>query len=215
VPAFHATDFNNRQKAFKGWDDAKQIQYSKYFTAIAEKQTELAIGRAVETAAYDELVAPLLTEMCWTPNGRFPAVMWCARTCIESLVAKHDRFLRPGDSLEVVFERGGRSGEVVSYLRGLKRRCSDPRGWTQRVTLFDVAPKSVMPLQAADLIVHEGMRSVHEKLEPSGRLIRKSMLRLTHSQRVEVNVFTRQDLIRAIPDITTRIGECEKQSRKN
>ena len=212
VSAVHATDFNNRRGEFKDWTVEKQIEFSKYFTAVAEKQTEVAIGRAVELAAFDELLAPTLTQICWTPHNRFTALMWCVRTCLESLVVNHSRFIRPRDPLAVIFEQGDGVGEVIDYLRGLQKRCRDPRNWSHRITSFADGPKSLMPLQAADLIVHEGMRSVHEKLAPSGRPPRKSVLRLTRTERVELKVWTWEDVMKAVPKLKDNIGECEKRS---
>jgi hypothetical protein len=59
VQAFHATDFYNRRGEFKGWDVKKTNKFAKLFTAVAEAQTEVAVGRAVDETAYMEILAPV------------------------------------------------------------------------------------------------------------------------------------------------------------
>ena len=201
IQTFHATDFNNARGEFKGWDTKKRIKFSKYFTAIAESNTELAIGRAVELSAFREILAPTLAEILWTPHGRFTPFMWCARLCLESLVVNWGHFLH-NEPLEVIFEEGDGVGEAIDYFRGLKRRGSSS-SWASRITAFGDGPKSLLPLQAADLVSHEAMRAITEMLRPSGRPPRKSMLRLTRTDRLELKIFTREQL----PNVALQIEQ--------
>ena len=207
VKVFHATDFYNARGEFKGWDDKKQRKYAKLFTATAADRTEIAIGRAVDVAAYQEFLAPVLAAQYWTPHGKVTPLMWCARTSLESLVVRHARFIPAPVPLAVIFEEGEGVGEVIDYMRGLQKRGAP---WAQRFASFADGPKELRPLQAADLIVHEGIRSVHEKLHPSGRPKRKSMLRLVRDERVEIRAFSRQDVINALPWVTTKIADFER-----
>jgi hypothetical protein len=208
VGVFHATDFYNSYGEFKGWDAQKQRKFAKYFTAIAERQTELAIGRAVENAAYAEHVAPILAASHWSPHGRITPLMWCARTCLEALAVRHARFVPSSESIAVVFEEGDGVGETIDYMRGLQKRGAP---FAERYVSFDDGPKSLMPLQAADLIVHEGIRSVQERVSPTGRRKRKSMERLVQGERVDLRVFTRRDLIdHVVPSVREQIADFER-----
>jgi hypothetical protein len=208
VEVFHATDFYNSRGEFEGWDKQKQREFAKYFTAIAEKQTELAIGRAVEVDAYDEHVAPILATSHWSPHGRITPLMWCARTCLEALAVRHARFVPSSEQIAVVFEEGDGIGETIDYMRGLQKRGAP---FAQRFESFSDGPKSVKPLQAADLIAHEAIRAVQEKISPTGRSKRKSMLRLVQGQRVDLRVFTRRNLIDdVVPSVRDQVADFER-----
>lgn len=111
VNVFHATDFYGFHGEFAGWSRKKHNKYAKLFTAIAADNTEIAVGRAIEVAAYQELLAPVLASSIWSPHGRITPKMWCARTTLESLVVTHRRFLQ-SEPLSVVFEAGDGTGEV-------------------------------------------------------------------------------------------------------
>jgi hypothetical protein len=211
VKVFHATAFFNFQGEFRGWDRKRHLKFAKYFTAIAETNTEIAVGRAVDVRAYQQLVAPVLATHYWTPHGKVTPKMWCARTTLESLILRHGRFLPRDQTLAVVFEEGDGVGEVIEYLGGLKKRGCP---WAERINSLSDGPKSSLPLQAADLIMHEAVRSVREKINPTGRAMRKSMNRLVSSKRVEIHVFTRQNLLSGLPTLSNNINAFEQPVRR-
>lgn len=214
VQTFHATDFYNRRGEFKGWSDEKQKKFSKLFTAIAESRTEVGIGRAVDEPAYMEILAPVLSDIHWTPHGKFTPLMWCARLCLEGLIVNYRRQIPWGKvPIAVIFEQGDGVGEVIDYLRELQKRGAE---WAGYYTSFGDGPKTLLPLQAADLIVYESAKEIDERLNPTGRPMRKSMGRLARTERLDVKVWTRIDLINAVPEVKKRIQpyERKKQTRK-
>ncbi len=200
VTAFHATDFFNSRGEFEGWgnDPKKHRRFAKRFTAIAEKQTEVGVGRGVEEIAFEETVAAELSARCWTPHNRFTALMFCARMCIEWIAADYVEPHLPNEQVTVFLEAGPGVGEVIDYLTGLR-----DKGvlWLQRFTSFATGDKTLLPLQGADLVVHETGRRVQEVLEPSGRPVRKSLLRLTKTERLEIRTWTRNRLIESMPSL--------------
>jgi hypothetical protein len=202
VDVFHATDFYNAHGEFKGWDYKKQIKFAKLFTAIAEKQTEIGIAHAIDVAAFNELLAPILAARYWTPHGKVTPLIWCTRTVLAALVNRHSQFVPPTQPLQIIFETGDGVGEAIDYFRGLKERGAP---WLSQIVSFADGDKRVLPLQAADLIVHEAVRSAIETIHPSGRAKRKSMLRLVEGERVEVRVLTRQNAVDAVPAISNNI----------
>ena len=117
--------------------------------------------------------------------------MFCARTCVEWIGSQYTRNL-PDEPIAVIFEEGPGVGEAIDYFNGLRRRSVS---WIQRFESFATGPKSLMPLQAADLIVHEARRRIEEQLKPTGGKERKSYLRLVQGDRVQINVWTRENII--------------------
>lgn len=199
VDAFHATDFNSCRGAFAGWaaDRKKHNRFAKRFTAIAEKQTEVGVGRAVDEPALMEIWYPELSKRCWTPHQRVTPLMFCARTCLE-WIDSHYAKNPPDEPIAVIFEEGPGVGEAIDYFNGLRRRRVP---WIQRFESFATGSKSLLPLQAADLIVHETRRRIEERLIPTGRRKRKSYLRLVQGGRVESKVWTREDMIENLSQI--------------
>ncbi len=207
VKVFHASDFYNARGEFQGWDYLKQVKFAKLFTAIAEKQTEIAIAHAMDLAAFNEFLAPILAARYWTPHGKVTPLMWCARTMLSALVNRHSQFVPPTQPLQIIFETGDGVGEAIDYFRGLKMRGAP---WAQHIVSFADGDKQLLPLQAADLIVHEAVRSGIETIHPSGRPKRKSMIRLVEGERVEVRILTRQNAMDAVPAISDGIQDFDR-----
>jgi hypothetical protein len=178
---FHATDFFPCRGPFAGWNAAskRHRQFARRFSAIAESHASYGIGYGMRVSEkYQALVAPRLQRI---PNlhGKMTPLMHL----VVSVLARLSRLaLSDGERVAVVFEREPGMGEVAEFFNWMKRRSKDP--WTDRYVSFTTAGKELLPLQAADLLAHECWRAVREAHLPTGRPARKTMQRLTRSDRV-------------------------------
>jgi hypothetical protein len=196
VQMFHATDFFNFRGEFTGWDaDPKQHRhFAKTFTAIAEGRTDVAIARGVDIEAYERVIAPAGFAK-HRPQGRFPAMIFCASTMLYEIAIAP----RYKDRLfEVVFEEEAGASDLIAYLDWCKRRGET---WLARFARIGIGAKRVLPLQAADLIAHELWRHLREMLHPTGRPQRKTLTRLSRRNRVEFKVATELELTQIVPKV--------------
>jgi len=203
IDVFHATDFfsrrgryNKKGDRYEDWPDHRHIKFAKRFTAIAESNTDAGVVRGVDVAAYSDLVLPESVFRVGTPHNRMVPRMFCVRTCLEWIARRWpDRPKK--EPIVVILEEGPGVGEVIDWCIWLKRHTS----WGAVYCTFTPAPKSSLPLQAADLVAHEGWRLLKETLAPTGRPPRRSLGRLLRRHGVDIGASTRAQLIAGIPEV--------------
>jgi len=197
VPAFHATDFFNFQGDFKGWDKdlKKHARFARRFAAIADKHTSACMARGIGLDGHAELVRNHPALIVHSPHGRVTPTMWCARTCLEWVATtwKQPPVYEP---IVVILEDGDGIGEVIEYLNRLKKQ---KPYWMQAFESFATGTKALLPLQAADYLVHEARRRISEAIYPEEHAVRKSFTRLVQRQGVSIKFWKRSDLAAGLP----------------
>ena len=117
--------------------------------------------------------------------------MWCTRTCLEWITTAWKQ--RPiHESIAVILEEGDGVGEVIEYLYRLKKQNAP---WMPPFVSFATGTKALLPLQAADYLVHELRRRISEALYVrEGRPVRKSLQRLIRRGGVSIKFWKESDL---------------------
>lgn len=194
VDVFHMVDFAHGNRAFRGWSEPKRLAVIRRLCAIAESHTFAGIARAVESTAYDELVrqAPSSLEL---PKN---AYVFCFQCCLEQLVTMCGP-LPPG-AIDIVLEQGG-GAEGPTRQRFEVLKANRPAWAVFAKVRF--APKSLPPLQAADLLIYETQKYIREKLADTGRDLRKSLGRLIERRKVSAKMLDRLSLEAMIDDLTS------------
>ena len=195
VPAFHATDFFSFRGDFKGWDKdlPKHTKFAKRFAAIADNHTSACMARGIGLDGHAELVRNHPALIAHAPHGRVTPTMWCTRTCLEWVTTTWKQ-RPPHEAIAVILEEGDGVGEVIEYLHRLKKQAAP---WMPPFVSFATGTKALLPLQAADYLVHEARRrisAVHFPEGPDIRKIRKSFKRLIESDGVSIKYWTRENL---------------------
>ena len=198
VPEFHATDFYSGQGHFKGWkvNSGKHKKFRRRFTAIAEGLVSLGVAQGVELEAFSKLVASSQIILRGTPHGKLTYRMWCARECLK-WVSKHPHGRPLDEPIAVILESGKGMGEAAEYLNWLKRQRVP---WMDCFVSFTTAGKSLLPLQAADLIANETKRELVEFQKLGARKpIRTSMKRLLKGGLIKMMIATELNMQRFVP----------------
>ena len=197
VPEFHATDFYSARKHFDGWDlhSKRHRKFAKKFAAIACDHTMAGVGRGIEIAGYNRYIKSEQFMREGTPHDKYTPLMHCLRCCLE-WIALLDR--PDNEEIAVIMERGKGCGEAVEYLDGLRK---DEVSWMESFVTLTTGPKTLLPLQAADLLAHETKRHVQELHQPTGREPRKSFERLIAKRHVNIGTAWSKDMAEGIPKI--------------
>ena len=205
VRRFHAIEFYSSEGEFKGWAQKKQDKFAKRFTAIAEKQAGIGIGRGIDLAAFERLLAPALESIrtARTPYRRFTPLTFCVTTCLYRIAW---RLRATNEPIAAVIEDGPGSGEVFEYCNWAKRKRN--RSWATAYASFATAGKAFRPLQAADLLAHELWRETTEFFR-SGKLPpqRKSLKRLLRRDLIDHAVATDRDISNMVPEVQAYVQE--------
>lgn len=204
VNAFHATDFFNFQREFKGWDEdkAKHERFAKLFTAIAERRTEIGVAHGVAVEPFNRLLAPVLVGIKSAPQQRMTALMLCAGMMLHDVGV---RWKRSRGQIAVLFEWEEGIGQITEYFQYLKHRIKAP--WTDAFVSAGTAGKEVLPLQAADLLAHESWRRMKEHLRPTGRPVRKTLTRLLRNSHLKIDCADEANIQSWLPSIQAYMDE--------
>lgn len=199
IDIFHATDFFNRKGTcnakgdrYEEWSDEKHIHFARRFAAIAANPRHncAGVGRGIDVSAYRDLILPqpLFPN---TPHDRFTPILFCTQTCLEWTAKTLGPLLPEGDQIAVYFEQGRGVGETIEWCGYLQEHTS----WGSLYCSFTPGSKSALPLQAADLLAHETWRHIKERINPTGRPLRKSFQRLLRGERISINMGTREQFL--------------------
>lgn len=202
VSAFHATDFYACRGEFKNWtlNDDRHVVFAERFTAVAEEAGLIGFALGLDGAAYAELVAPEAVREDRRHRMTHPrtfAVMSSLAAVGDFLVKTPDR-TRGG--IRAVFEQEQGAGRFRDFFEESNTR---RERWTYWFESFATGPKSLIPLQIADLLAHEAWRRVKEVQAENPRPIRKSLDRMLVGGRIDVRWHGREHCV----DSAKRIRE--------
>lgn len=165
LPYFHATEFFAGAGPFAELkrDPAKHKRAATLFALVAYTDLPRGFSSSLDLQHFN----PLFTAACRkmrTPHNRMPAAMIAvAEVCSQAAQSA----LPPGGSrAEMFLEDSDDAGEVIEWLRHLKR-IGEP--WTGAFTGFSRQPGTALPFQAADYLAHETWREAAAMLANPGR----------------------------------------------
>lgn len=198
VTEFHATDFYNFRRQFKGWDKDldRHIRFAKRFTRIAATRTLVGFSHGVEVEPFNRLIAPILKGLKSSPHDRFTPLMLCSTQLLHYVGKTWQRHFGP---IAVLFEEEEGIGEMIEYFNYIKRN-TKPK-WIEPFVTIGTGPKSILGLQAADLLAHESWRRIKEHLQPTGRQLRKSFKCLLNDGKIAVRLTSETELTAMVPTI--------------
>jgi hypothetical protein len=174
IKTLHRVELEAFQGEFKDWNNHRRTEFLKKAHKIIRRFTYTAIGSAIVKADFDEVI----------PKGDFIRTFagvygWCAHACIVALLDWRQRH-NYKDEIQIVFEAGTQGqGQVDTMLRELSKTSSWQEKEKWPVSGWTFQNKSVIPLQAADLVAYEYYRVAEKALIRKQRLgFRKSALDL-------------------------------------
>lgn len=153
ISFFHATDWENRQGQFKGWDNNRRIAVYKKLIGIIQRRITIPVLTAVNTADYAE------TKLWETVQEEFPKNPYgfCALTCMQIIAAWADQVKHDGP-IAYVFEDGAvHRTELTSSLRSILKDEVNKRRF-RFISLTYADKREFSPLQAADILAYEACK---------------------------------------------------------
>lgn len=185
IKTFHATDFFACQGEFEGWDAASRRHRDarRRFTAIARSFEQVGVARGVIVPVFEGAIAtrPWLKE--GTPHNRFTPLMWCLRLCLEWITYACPR--PPNEPIHVTMEKGKGCGEAIEYCQFLDKREAP---WMEPYSEIGTNSKSLLPLQAADLLAYETKHRLLGLLNDPKEKLRASFQRLLVGNQIDMRV---------------------------
>jgi hypothetical protein len=174
VRIFHAADFESRWGEFKGWDKQRAVAFQKRLLTTIRLRTQARISVSVNVADFAEIVAPIA-------KGVYGAYGFCLFQCLQYLALWLQKYA--GDEpVAYFFEQSDNQGEIGRAMEFLLRH---PEFVTKfHLYSYTFAPKSLEPLQAADLLAYETWKHVTNRVLSQGRAVRTSLenlMRAPHS----------------------------------
>jgi len=188
---FHMTDFENRRGPYQGWADGQRQTVIKRLLGIIKRYVLSGFSAAVVTADYDRLS---IDEQSRLVDPYTVCAFWCIRD-VGGWLAELGR----DDRVAHVFERGIRGAPRISEAFG---RASDVALHEYRFgTLHFADKRSLVPLQAADILAYEVWKHVPKRLGANPRPTRKPILSLLSRVNMRGNYFTYDTLRRFVPPL--------------
>jgi len=155
---FHATDWENRQGQFKGWDNDQRIAVYKKLTGIIQRRITIPVLTAVNTADYAEAK---LWEMVQEDFPRNP-YGFCALVCMQIIGNWADQVKYNGP-IAYVFEDGAaHRTELTTSLRDILRDDVNKRRF-RFISSTYADKRAFTPLQAADILAYEACKDMRNQ----------------------------------------------------
>jgi hypothetical protein len=192
VKVFHATDFYACRRDFKDWtlNDARHVEFAKRFAAVADDAGLTGFAFGVDRVAFESVLVPVLRDekrRLRAIDARTFALMGCLGRVANYLEAtKWPRQFKVRVFVES--EEGGNR-----YSAFFDDSASRRERWTSWFAGIRTADKSLVPMQIADLLAHEGWRRVQAVVDQTGRRVRKSLSRMMLRERVEIHLLGEKD----------------------
>ncbi len=204
IKAFHPTDFFARKvEPFKSWPNKTHAEFARRFAAIAETHFATGVGRGVDAAAFNRVVSPEQFvvrgfELFGVQVKGFPALMFCARTCMEWI--GHWWPGRPkNEGIAVVLDDGPGVGAAIEYFRFMKK---NDVPWSRPFRSFTTTEKAgLSPLQAACYVAYETRLELAARTKSPRPAPRPSFERLTQRDRVSIRIASESGLTQYVEEL--------------
>lgn len=192
VTVMHMTDFNAREREFKGWDDYKRTAFIATLAGVTEKAMRLGVFHTLVVKEWVHVFEPSIPTKY--KKRRLPYLV-LIQTCLED-IAELVR-LPDGEKIALVFEQDrSLDGAITDWFQGIMTSGR----FNSKLETISFGTKAIVPLQAADMLAYEGRRTLEDKvLAEETKPIRKLLASLSVSGKISGGRYDR-DALRAMCD---------------
>jgi len=142
---FHMVDFEHGKGEFKGWSQERRYEFlNRLLTIIMDNRIVACVGVAIN--------APQAQKgRLWFP----PIYKSCVKGLAIRIIREVDRMSKRRRRVHIVFAQHQeiRLGDLAVYFDAVNRAAP------YRVTVSTGNPRTVIPLQVADLVIYETLRA--------------------------------------------------------
>jgi hypothetical protein len=195
ISFFHATDWENRQGQFKGWDNDRRIGVYKKLVGIIQRRITIPVLAAVRTADYKEAKLWEAVVEMWpkSPYG------FCAFVCMR-IIGHWAEEVRHNDPIAYVFEDGAAHKADLTTSHTSIFADDENRRLLKFISLTYADKKQFAPLQAADALAYEGYKDMrNQTVEGHARRQRISFQALLDRMRLNyksIRFYSKEDLFK-------------------
>jgi hypothetical protein len=148
IPAFHMTDFENRQGCFESWgEEARKSRLNSLLTMI-KQHTFLSVAFVVRKRQFEEIVSEEARQLCGDAYGL--AAIGCYNRLKERVKAPEvDGYI------DYTMDRVSRGGGALQWMYRVQSGYPE---WAEDTRMFSLSFKDkclFLPLQAADILAYE------------------------------------------------------------
>ncbi len=174
VPIMHRTDLESFRGDFIGWNPEKRNLFVNKAQEIIKRRTYVAIGNSVIKADFEEVMPDILKKLYGGPYG------YCAMLCI-ARARRWCEKTKQKEPIDWIFEAGTVGSGQVNIMMNALYADNTTRG-DFRINGWSFRNKTIVPLQAADVIAYEMFKYVtNQILQQPGRNVRISFEHLVRS----------------------------------
>jgi hypothetical protein len=212
ISRYHASDCSSLKAEFdrsKGWDEARQIRFSKKLLEIISKHKPIGIVMGGSVDDYLHHFVDDNTPKKWK-DGLYK---FCICVVMDQIAEVMSAYF-PEEKVTVYYDRGKFSGMADKAFRSMK---DDPRNADVSKYFVTMAPmgwEDCIPLQPADLLAFEGLKRVDGSLNGDDA-IRKSLQALLGKVDIAIGHFTRKSFGKLIDDKIDRLMSITGGAQKN
>jgi hypothetical protein len=196
VKEFHATDFYNAKRQFDDDKWRREVPgrgmvvgsdlhnaFAERFASIPVDSGLLGFAYSLDVPPFNEILAPELAKAERKHLQRHPRTQ-AIMSSLASIGAFFEKSgYRENGQIQVIFEHehgAGKFGDFFNESRDRNER------WTYFFQSFTTAPKSLVPLQMADLLAHETWRRTKQVRSDPSAPLRKSFERMLGDGKVSL-----------------------------
>ncbi|MGD0199910.1 MAG: hypothetical protein ABSD27_04080 [Bryobacteraceae bacterium] len=193
ISRYHAADCASLHGEFEGWDEERQISFSKHLIGIIAKHKPfgMAFGASLEDYA---AVFPELSEH----QQRIQCYKFCADRCFNELALVMQRCF-PNEGVVVFHDSGD---FVAPAFEAFRHYETNP----QFVSFAPLPWRRCPAMQPADLLAYEGVKLADRRLQ-GDEYIRKSMQAIMGEQVPMSVAYIRRGAFQEVMDRMVATGE--------
>jgi hypothetical protein len=187
VDVFHMTDFEGRHKQYKDWKNEQRLELIDDLISVILSERIWGFGGSMIKREYEEAMA----EAGYLNAKGKPKEKWAEpfyfllHFCVQELVTQ-TAHLPAEERIALVLDTSGYSGYARELLHKIRDEVDRNAKRLGSIDFCNV--RECVPLQAADIVVFEHRKHLQNKIEKTGRPIRKSVSRLL-KQFVDIRYF--------------------------
>jgi hypothetical protein len=194
ISFFHMTDHQNRQGPYKDWDDFKYKRILERLILTIRLRTWIAVGATVSRVDYYEV---------FSPSPPFNLYTFCALQCLSQVSQWANEFKRH-EPIEYVLEDGAGYTQELHVLRNEISKSEARRKRFRFHSLSTADKRTMVPLQAADVLAYEIYRDMKNRILPEreDKQIRGPATALLDGRPRYVGHYTKEQLLSPISYIS-------------
>jgi hypothetical protein len=168
IQCFHMVEFQSCKPPYDSWSKEKRATFLASLHAVIHKRTLMSFATTVDVGQFRKLTSQQQRKLV-------NAHVFAAKNCMKQVGLWAAENIINHPVIAYVFENGPEDRRLNHLVDSL----TDEDRWYFRMASLTFAPKTLNPLQSADVVAYEATKEISRTLDPlTQRKARKSALNL-------------------------------------